>query len=169
MTGTTPGGPPSTGATVTKVADEFAAVVAPLGGLFRSRSAELVAGLAVLLTVLALFTVAGAAVDDRTISANRAVAQAEVLDGSTFARTLVRFTTATGETVVPEAGVAYPRGLAVGQSVPVEYDSSDPDRVRVAGRSALNQSGPLTIGVLVTWVLLGPTAYWLRRRRRAAS
>lgn len=162
-------GPPTTGATVTKVADEFADLVRPVRRLLRTRSAELVAGLAVLLTALAVFTVAGAAVDDRTITANRAIAQAEVLEGSTFTRTLVRFTTATGETVVPEDGVAYPRGLEIGQSVPVEYDSSDPDRVRVAGRSALDQSGPLAIGVLVTWVLLGPTAYWLRRRRSAAA
>lgn len=162
-------GPPTTGAGVTKVADEFADLVRPLLRVLRNRAAQLVAGIALLATALAVFAVLGAAVDDRAISANRAFAQAEVLEGSTFTRTLIRFTTATGETLVPEDGVAYPRGLSVGQSVPVEYDSSEPDRVRVAGRTALNQSGTLAIGVLVTWVVLGPVVYWLRRLRARPS
>ncbi|MGI5125879.1 DUF3592 domain-containing protein [Pseudonocardia sp. CA-107938] len=165
MTGTQVG-PPSTGATVTKVADELADLLNPVANLLRTRCAEFVAGLAVLVTALAVFAVAGAIVDDRAIDANRAVAEAQVLDGSTFTRTLVRFSTARGETVVPENGVAYPRGLQAGDSVPVEYSSSDPQRVRVAGRTALGQSGPLAIGVLVTWLVLGPLAFWLRRRRR---
>jgi len=164
---TSPAGPPSTGATVTKVADELSDLVRPVSRLFRTRCAELVAGLALLVTALAVFAVAGAAIDDRAIDANLAVAEAQVLDGSTFTRTLVRFTTARGETVVPENGVAYPRGTQVGQSVPVEYSTADPQRVRIAGRTALGQSGTLAITVVITWAVLGPVAWWLRRRRRA--
>jgi hypothetical protein len=169
VSATTPAGPPSPGATVTKVADEFADLLRPVGHLLRTRCAELVAGIALLVTALAVFAVAGAAIDDRAIDANLAVAQAQVLDGSTFTRTLVRFTTANGETVVPENGVAYPRGAEVGQSVPVEYSTADPQRVRVAGRTAIGQSGTLALSVLVTWAVLGPAAWWLRRRRRALA
>jgi hypothetical protein len=164
----TPVGPPTPGDTVTKVADELADLVRPISRLLRTRCAELVAGIALLVTALAVFAVAGAAVDDRAIDANLAVAEAQVLDGSTFTRTLVRFTTANGETVVPENGVAYPRGTQVGQSVPVEYSTADPQQVRVAGRTALGQSGPLFLAVVITWLVLGPIAYWLRRRRARA-
>lgn len=158
-------GPPTTVAAATKVVDELADLLRPVSRLLRTRSAELVVGIALLVTALAVFAVAGAALGDRAITANRAVAQAEVLDGSTFFRTLVRFTTANGETAVPADGVAYPRGLEVGQSVPVEYELSEPDHVRVAGRSAFDQAGTLGLVVLGTWLVLGPLAVWFRRRR----
>jgi hypothetical protein len=72
---------------------------------------------------------------------------------------------ANGEAVVPERGVFYPRGLEVGESVAVQYDVTDPELVRVAGRSALDGVLPLLLGVVVVWALLGPLALWLRRRR----
>ena len=155
----------TTGTTRTRAVDELASLVRPFGRFAASRVPEIVAGVAVLATVLAVLAVAGAALDDRAIVANRGVAQAEVLEGSTFARTLVRFTVARGETVVPEHGVFYPGGLKVGESVAVEYDVGDPELVRVAGRSALDGLLPLTLGVLVVWAVLGPLALWLRRRR----
>ena len=91
------------------------------------------AGFAVLVTVLAVLAVGGAALDDRAIAASTGRADAEVLDGSSFARTLVRFTLDNGEAVIPQKGVFYPRGLAAGTVVPVEYDATDPELVRVAG------------------------------------
>jgi hypothetical protein len=126
---------------------------------------EIVAGLAVLLTVLAGLAVAGAAVDDAAIEENRRVAVAEVLEGSTFTRTLVRFTATDGQTVVPERGVFYPRGLVPGTAVTVEYDRTDPELVRVAGRSAVDGLPTVLLGVLVGWAVLGPLALWLRGRR----
>jgi hypothetical protein len=153
----------TTGTTRTRAVDELASLVRPLGRFVATRLPEIVAGIAVLVTVLAALALAGAALDDRTISDNRAVA--EVLEGSTFARTLVRFTVANGEAVVPEHGVFYPRGLEVGESVAVEYDVTDPELVRVAGRSAVDGVLPLTLGVAVVWAVLGPLALWLRRRR----
>ena len=155
----------TTGTTRTRAIDELASLVRPLGRFITSRVPEIVAGIAVLATVLAALALAGAALDDRAIAANPAVAEAEVLEGSTFARTLVRFTVANGEAVVPQLGVFYPRGLEVGESVAVEYDVTDPELVRVAGRSALDGVLPLTLGVLVVWAVLGPLALWLRRRR----
>lgn len=153
----------------TRAADELAVLLRPLRRALGSRLPEIVGGLAVLLTVLAALAVGGAALHDRAIAANPAVAQAEVLDGSTFVRTLVRFTTATGEVVVPRKGVFYPRGVSAGDTVPVEYDVTEPELVRVAGSNAFTASGPLLLGVLGAWVVLGPLAVWLRRRRAARS
>lgn len=151
--------------TATRTLDELAVLVRPAARAMRRRLPEIVIGLAVLVTVSAGLAIAGAAADDRSIAANPALAQAEVLEGSTFTRTLIRFTVANGETVVPELGVFYPRGLEPGATVPVEYDVTRPDLVRVAGRSALDGVVPLGLGVLGTWVVLGPLALWLRRRR----
>lgn len=149
--------------------DEVAATVAPTVRFVRRRLPELVTALAVLVTVLAGLALIGSAVDDAAIDANPATAQAEVLDGSTFFRTLVRFTVANGQTVVPEHGVFHPRGLSPGEQVAVEYDVTEPELVRVAGRRTADGVGPMALGVVVTWVLLGPTALWLRRRRAAAG
>ena len=44
---------------------------------------------------------------------------------------------------------------------------TDPDLVRVAGRGAFGSTGPLLLAVLGGWVVLGPLALWLRRRRTA--
>jgi hypothetical protein len=165
MARVTSAGPPSPAATAIKVADEFGELLRPVATFLRRRSAEVVAFFAVLVTALAIFAVAGGVVDDRAIDKNKAVAEATVLDGSSFSRTLVQFTAANGDTIVPPDGISYPRGLQVGQSVPVEYDVTHPESVRVAGRGAVGQSGPLVLLVLGTWIVLGPIAYWLRRRR----
>jgi hypothetical protein len=157
-----------TGRGDTRAVDELAALVRPaIRGVAR-RLPEIVAGLAVVATVLTVLALAGAALDDRAIDANPAVAQAEVLPGSSFSRTLVRFTVANGEAVVPEHGVFYPWGLQEGADVAVEYDVTKPELVRVAGRSAIDGVLPLGIGVLVMWAVLGPLAVWLRRRRAGA-
>jgi hypothetical protein len=161
-------GTQTTGTGRTRAIDELASLLRPVGIFLRTRASEVVTGIAVLATVLGLLAVAGAAADDRSISANPGYAQAEVLDGSTFARTVVRFTVASGETVVPEHGVFYPSGLQVGGSVAVEYDLANPELARVAGRSALDQALPLTLCVALVWAVLGPIAFWLRRRRTRA-
>ncbi|HXV91653.1 MAG TPA: DUF3592 domain-containing protein [Pseudonocardia sp.] len=148
---------------------ELTAVVVPVLRSLRHRLPEIVAGIAVLLTLLGVLALVGAAVNDAAIEDNSAVATAEVLEGSTFSRTLVRFTVANGQTVVPERGVYYPRGLEPGQEVAVEYDVTDPERVRVAGRSAADGVAPILGGVAVVWVLLGPIALWLHARRRRAT
>ena len=87
---------------------------------------------------------------------------------ATFFRTLVRFTVANGQAVVPERGVFHPRGLSAGDLVAVEYDVTDSELVRVAGRSTVDGIGPMVLGVAGTWVVLGPLSVWLRRRRAAA-
>lgn len=162
---TTGTGTTGTGTTGTSAVTELTVLVQPAVRAVSGRLPEIVAGLAVLVAVLAGFALAGAALDDRAIAANAGLAQAEVLEGSTFARTVVRFTVANGVTVVPELGVFYPWGLTPGSTVAVEYDLTDPELVRVAGRSAVDGVVPLAVGVLASWVVLGPIALWLRRRR----
>ncbi len=145
--------------------DEVAATVRPAVTVLRRRLPEVVLGVAVLVTVLAGLALVGSSVDDAAIDADPVTTQAEVLEGSTFFRTLVRFTVENGQAVVPEHGVAHPRGLDPGQLVAVEYSAADPELVRVAGRSTVGGMVPMLVGVVVTWVVLGPLALWLRRRR----
>lgn len=156
-----PGPPPAATGTI----DELVAEVRPALRVLRRRLPEIVIGIAVLLTVLGGLALVGAALDDAAIARNRGVATAEVLDGSSWSRTLVRFTAANGQTLVPPDGVAYPRGLVPGQTVPVEYDVTEPELVRVAGRSAVDGVLPMAVGVAGSWLLLGGLALLIRRRR----
>jgi len=153
------------GRTTIRAADELADLLRPALRVGRRRLPEGVVGVALIITLAAVLAFVGATLDDRMIDANPGVAQAEVLDGSGWDRTLVRFTTASGETVLPALGVYYPAGLAVGQTVAVEYDTTDPDHVRVAGRSGLSGLPALLAIVVGSWVVLGPVALWLHRRR----
>ena len=154
---------PASGAAV--AADELLSALRPVLRVLSKKLPELVVGLGVLLTVLAGFAVAGAAIDDVAIEGDQGFTVAEVLEGSSFARTLIRFTLPNGEAVVPERGVSYPRGLRVGATVGVEYEVADPENVRVAGRSSVDGLGPVLLGVAGVWAVLGPLALWLRRRR----
>lgn len=147
---------------------ELRETVAPALRAVRWYAAEIVVGIAVVVTALAALALTGAAIDDAAIDAQRGTATAEVLDSS-FARTLVRFPTANGQAVVPERGVQYPRGLTTGETVVVEYALTDPEQVRVAGRSVVDGIVPAVLGVAGVWTLLGPLAVWLRRRRNRAT
>lgn len=145
--------------------DELADLVGPAARAIVRTRAQIVLGVAIVITLLCGFALAGAAVDDQKITANEGVTQAEVLEGSTFFRTVVRFTVGNGDVRIPELGVAYPRGLAAGTTVDVEYDLTDPDRVRVAGRSALTAAVPLVVVIIMTWAALLPLARRMRRRQ----
>jgi hypothetical protein len=147
---------------------ELVETVAPALRAVRRRASEIVVGIAVVATALAALALTGAAVDDAAIDADRGVATADVLDAS-YSRTLIRFPGPTGQAVVPERGVQYPRGLATGDTVSVEYDVSDPEQVRVAGRSVVDGIVPALLGVCGVWAVLGPLAVWLRRRRERGT
>jgi hypothetical protein len=150
----------------TRAVDELADLVLPAGRAISRAAPRIVIGFAVILTLLAGFALVGAALDDRAISDDQAVAQAQVLEGSTFLRTLVQFTAADGQAHTPELGVFYPRGLQPGTIVAVEYDVTKPDLVRVAGRTALSGVLPLGVAVVVVWAIALPWSRWLRKRRR---
>ncbi|GAA1868589.1 hypothetical protein GCM10009836_56350 [Pseudonocardia ailaonensis] len=140
-----------------------------VGRTLRRKLPEILLGLAIVTTVLVALGFAGAVLDDVSISRNEAVATAEVLEGSTAARTLIRFPTPNGELRVPERGVYYPRGLTPGTTVEVEYDRTEPDLVRVAGRTAFSGLLPSLGLAAAGWVVFGGASWGVRRRRQASG
>lgn len=120
--------------------------------------------LAVSVSVLAVLLVVAAWENDRTISADRGVATAEVLSAGRL-RSAISFVTPDGVTHNPALGVLYPTNLIAGQRIDVEYARSEPDLVRVAGRDASVAVIPAGSVIVVTWLVAGPILLVLRRRR----
>ncbi|MGQ0774217.1 MAG: DUF3592 domain-containing protein [Pseudonocardiales bacterium] len=116
------------------------------------------------LTVLVVLALAGAAYDDVAIDARTGHATAEVLS-VTSRRTVVQFAVPDGQVYRPTEGLAYPSGLLVRQLVRVEYDTADPDLVRVAGRSWVTGLFPAASTLLALWALALSVGWWLRSRR----
>ena len=129
----------------------------------RRQASWVLLAVAGVLTGLVVLALAGAALDDAGVDARTGHATAQVL-AVTPMRTLVQFATPDGRVYSPEEGLAYPSGLQVGQLVRVEYDSADPEQVRVAGRTWITGVVPAVITLVVLWVLVAPVAWWLRRR-----
>ncbi|MGH3985574.1 MAG: DUF3592 domain-containing protein [Pseudonocardiaceae bacterium] len=132
-------------------------------GRRRRRVSLMLLAAAGVLTGLVVLALAGAALDDAEVDARTGHATAQVL-AVTPMRTLVQFATPDGRVYNPEEGLAYPSGLQEGQLVRVEYDSADPERVRVAGRTWATGVVPAAITVGVLWMLVAPVVWWLRRR-----
>jgi hypothetical protein len=132
-------------------------------GRRRRRVSLVLLAAAGVLTGLVVLALAGAALDDAEVDARTGYATAQVL-AVTPMRTLVQFAIPGGQVYSPEEGVAYPSGLQVGQLVRVEYDSADPEQVRVAGRTWTAGVVPAAITLAVLWVLVAPLVWWLRRR-----
>ena len=133
------------------------------------RAPEIVLGLGLVLSTLAVLVLVGAARNDAAITGDRGVAVGEVLEGSDAAHTFVRYTASDGAVLTPDSGVLYPRGLQPRDYVLVEYDRSKPELVRVAGRSWTAGLAPVAVGIVGLWVVLGPAAWALARRRRRTS
>ena len=140
-------------------------VLAPVLG----RAPAIVVGLGVVLSVLAALVLVGAARNDASITRDRGVAVGEVLEGSDAQHTFIRYTASDGAVLSPDTGVLYPRGLEPGNYVLVEYDRDKPDLVRVAGRGWTEGLAPVALGVAGLWVVLGPLAWYLARRRRVGE
>jgi hypothetical protein len=117
-----------------------------------------------LLTGLIMLALAGAALDDAEINAHPGHATAQVL-GVSAMRTLVQFAGPDGTVYRPETGLAYPSGAQVRQLVRVDYDSANPDQVRIAGRTWVQGVAPVSITLMALWALVTPLTWWLRRRR----
>lgn len=127
---------------------------------------------ACLVTLQSLLLVLGSWRSDRQIERHLGVAQANVLDAGPR-RSTIEFVTPDRVTYRPELGVLYPSELDTGMRIYVEYDTTDPDLVRVQGRNAalaIIPAGSIAvIGWLVAGVALVLTA-WVERRhdRRTA-
>jgi hypothetical protein len=131
----------------------------------RRVAAIVVLVLACVITALSLLVLYGCWHDDRDIDAHLGRVDADVLS-VVFNRTAVRFVTPDGTVNIPPEGVLYPGGLAAGERVKVEYDTLDPNMVRVAGRSYLIAFLPIGSTIAGTWVIAGPLLWWLRRPKR---
>lgn len=121
-----------------------------------------VLGVASLLTVMCVALLFGAIRDDNAIGSHPGTATATV-ESVSFDRAIVQYQTPDGVLHSPATGVFYPSGLAAGQLVLIEYDNTNPDLARVAGRSATHALMPLGVTVLVVWLIAGPVLWWLRR------
>ncbi|WP_326567973.1 DUF3592 domain-containing protein [Amycolatopsis rhabdoformis] len=130
-----------------------------------------VLGVASLLTVMCVSLLFAAIRNDNAIESHLGTATATV-ESVAFDRTIIQFASPDGIVHSPTNGVLYPSGLAAGQLVAIEYDTTNPDRAaRVAGRTATLTLLPLGTTILFTWLVAGPLMWWLRRlikRDRAA-
>lgn len=109
---------------------------------------------ACLVTLQSVLLVLGAWRNDRQIEGNLGVAQANVLDAGPR-RSTIEFVTPDRVTYRPELGVLYPSELDTGMRIYVEYDTSDPDLVRVQGRNAALAIIPAGSIAVVGWLVAG--------------
>jgi len=125
-------------------------------------SARVVLGLALTLSLLGAAIIGACYINDRTISEAQGQAVAEVVDRSPT-RTVIRFNDEDGQLHIPQNGALYPVGLKEGQLIRVEYDSRNPELVRVAGRDAGVAFLPVLSALAVAWAVLLPTYLLVRR------
>ena len=133
------------------------------GAKARRVAAWVLLSVGALVTLLGLLLVISAITEDAKIDGHTGRAEARVVSVS-FQRTLVQFQTPDGADHIPSVGVLYPEELTEGDVVRVEYDSRNPELVRVAGRGASLTLLPVGTTVLISWVVLAPAVWWLRRR-----
>jgi hypothetical protein len=128
-------------------------------------------GVGVVVTVMAAMLVAGSYHNDRQIEAHSATTMADVVAADRL-HAAVNFQTDDGQFHSPRLGLIYPTELTVGQRISVEYDSTNPDLARPAGRTATLSILPAlsvaAFGWLVVIVLMVGLAEanrrWTRRR-----
>jgi hypothetical protein len=110
--------------------------------------------LACLVTFQSGLMVVGAWRDDRQIERHMGVAAAEVLSAGPR-RSTIEFVTPDRVTYRPELGVLYPSELETGMRIYVEYDTNNPDLVRVKDRNASLAIIPAGSIAVVAWLIAG--------------
>ncbi|SMC65535.1 DUF3592 domain-containing protein [Lentzea albidocapillata] len=100
--------------------------------------------------------------DDLAIERSMGQAVAQV-DSVSFNRTVVRYATPDGRVIIPSQGVLYPAGLSVGDNVRVEYDQTNPELARVAGRTAVLSLLPVGTFLVSIWIVIAAVVTVLRR------
>ncbi|MCH9668479.1 MAG: DUF3592 domain-containing protein [Actinomycetia bacterium] len=128
---------------------------------------------ACLVTLQSVLLVLGAWRNDRQIESRLGEAQANVLDAGPR-RSTIEFVTPDRVTYRPELGVLYPSELDTGMRIYVEYDTNNPDLVRVKGRNAALAIVPAASIAVVGWLVAGVALSgtgWVERRldQRAAE
>ncbi|WP_448454128.1 DUF3592 domain-containing protein [Mycolicibacterium phlei] len=113
---------------------------------------------ACLVMLQSVLMVLGAWRNDRQIERHMGVAAAEVLSAGPR-RSTIEFVTPDRITYRPELGVLYPSELETGMNIYVEYDTNNPDLVRVQHRNAslaIIPAGSIAVvGWMVAAALLG--------------
>jgi hypothetical protein len=127
-----------------------------------------VLGLASVITLLCVTLVLGAWRNDQAITDHLGRATGQV-DRVMFDRTIVRFETPDGVSHSPPNGVLYPQGLSTGQLIRIEYDRTDPELARVAGRTWVLTLLPVGTTITITWLIAGPLLWWMRSRTRQGA
>lgn len=122
-----------------------------------------VLGVACLATALCLLILVALWRVDRAIETRTGRATAAVTSVA-WNRAVVRYTTPDGGVHIPADGIIYPMGLAENELVRVEYDSSHPETVRVAGRTATLALLPIGMTIGGVWLLAGPALWWITRK-----
>jgi len=123
--------------------------------------------LASAVTFQSVLMVVGAWRDDRQIERHMGVAAAEVLSAGPR-RSTIEFVTPDRVTYRPELGVLYPSELEAGMRIYVEYDTNNPDLVRVKDRNASLAIIPAGSIAVVAWLIAGAALAglaFLERRR----
>jgi hypothetical protein len=126
---------------------------------------RVVLGIATLITVLCVGLLLAAIRNDQAITGHLGTANAQV-DSVSWDRTIIRFDTSDGIVHIPANGVLYPNGLVAGDLVRIEYDTTNPDLARVAGRTATLTLLPLGSTTLITWLVAAALLWWIRYRSR---
>jgi hypothetical protein len=109
---------------------------------------------ACLVTLQSVLMVMGAWRNDRQIQRHMGVAAAEVLSAGPR-RSTIEFVTPDRVTYRPELGVLYPSELETGMRIYVEYDTNNPDLVRVQDRDASLAIIPAGSIAVVGWLIAG--------------
>jgi hypothetical protein len=122
----------------------------------------------VLVTIMMAVMVAGSYRDDALIDDDKATAVADVVSASPTKAT-VSFSTPDGIFRSPRLGVFYPGRLTEGQRISIEYSSTNPELVRVAGRDASLSILPALSVLVYSWLAIAAIMVLLAEthRRRA--
>lgn len=105
-----------------------------------------------LVTLQSVLLMVGAWRNDQSIESHMGVAQAEVLSAGPR-RSTIEFVTPERITYRPELGVLYPSELATGMRIYVEYDTRNPDLVRVKDRDASLAIVPAGSIAVLGWII----------------
>lgn len=107
-----------------------------------------------IITAMAVVLVAGCYLNDSRINAHKATVVADVVSADRL-HAAVNLQTPDGQFYSPRLGVFYPTGLAVGERISVDYDTTNPDLARPTGRDWRLSLVPALSVIVVGWLAVG--------------
>ncbi|MGW5522361.1 hypothetical protein [Gordonia sp. NPDC003950] len=142
--------------------------------LRRVQKTLLVLGLIV--TVMAGAIVVAAYRNDSAIDRNKGTVMADIVSADRL-HAVAYFQTPDGQIYSPRLGLLYPTELGTGQRISVEYDTTNPDLAKPAGRTAALSIIPAASVAAVAWLIViglmlliaEVNRQWRRRRGGAES